>query len=81
MLPRGSPLAEDSDGGIVNVVVDGGPDAVTKQETEKVVGVEPSARRRRKRRPLRSKSRRWEKTLEYHLPLSVLPGKAVFSKT
>ena len=27
----------------VDVLTDGGPEAVTKQETEKVVGVEPSA--------------------------------------
>ena len=80
MLPRGSPLAED--GGVVNVVVgvltDGGPEAATKQDTEKAVGVEPSARRRRKRRPLRSKSRRWEKHWRAPSPSKVAFEKAGF---
>ena len=65
LLPWAAPLSWDGEVAVdvlvVDVLTDGGPEAVTKQETEKVVGVEPSARRRRKRRPLRSKSHRWEK--------------------
>ena len=51
MLPWAAPLSWDGEVAVdvlvVDVLTDGGPEAVTKQETEKVVEVELNSRRRR----------------------------------
>ena len=66
LLHRGSPLVLGRRGRkccpCVDVLTDGGPEAVTKQETEKVVEVELNSRRRREDHFAWRKSRRDENT-------------------